>query len=215
MKTKKTFTVILMSLVLILISCKSETSKTDSETNDSTETIMPTSKGRYAMKSGILEYKTEMMNMEMKQTLTFDDYGNKEVTDVEMEMMGTKIHTVTITKDGFIYSLNMEKKTATKMNGKSPNIDFENLGEEMVKDMNLKKLGTENFLGKTCEKMSIDYKKMNMKGIYLIYKGLPLMADTQMGSTKMKLIGVKFIEDAAIPAETFDIPADFTITEMK
>ena len=47
--------------------------------------------------------------------------------------------------------------------------------------MNLKKEGTEEFLGKTCEKMSIDYKKMQMKGNFLVYKGIALKMNTDMG----------------------------------
>jgi len=156
--------------------------------------------------------------MDMKQTLTFDDYGKKEATDVEMEMMGTKIHTVTLTKDGFVYTIDMVKKTATKSpsyQGSNQNIDFENLSEEMVKDMKLKKEGTEEFLGKTCEKMSIDYEKMKMKGSYLVYKGIPLMVDTDMGSMKMKLIGEKFTENPEIPPAKFEVPEGITIAENK
>jgi hypothetical protein len=156
--------------------------------------------------------------MDMKQVMSFDDYGNKEVTEVMMEMMGTKIHTVTLNKDGFVYTIDMVKKTATKSpsyQGSNQNIDFENLSEQMVKDMKLKKEGSEEFLGKTCEKMSIDYEKMKMKGSYLVYKGVPLMVDTDMGTMKMKLIGEKFVENPVIPAEKFEVSADIKIQEAK
>jgi outer membrane lipoprotein-sorting protein len=159
-----------------------------------------------------------MMGMDMKQVMSLDDYGKKEVTEIMMEMMGTKIHTVTLTKDDFVYTIDMVKRTATKSpsyQGSNQNIDFENLSEEMVKDMNLKKEGTEEFLGKTCEKMSIDYTKMKMKGTYLVYKGIALMVDTDMGTMKMKLIGEKFVENPDIPAEKFEVPADVKIVENK
>jgi hypothetical protein len=211
MKTNQLFALAFMATLTLLFSCKSKTSETSPTMENPAATETP--KGRYAIKSGIVEYKTQVMGMDMKQTLTFDDYGQKEATDMEADMMGVKIHTVTITKDGFIYTLDMEKKTGTKISGKSPDIDFENLSEEMVKDMKLKKEGTEEFLGKTCEKMSIDYEKMNMKGVYLVYKGIPLMVDTDMGTMKMKLIGEKFEENPSIPAEKFEVPADIKIIE--
>jgi len=216
MKTTKLVSLAIVASLTVLFSCKSKTSETSatSENPAATETANP--KGKYAVKSGIVEYKTQMMGMDMKQTLTFDDYGKKEATDVEMEMMGTKIHTVTIHKDGFVYSFDMVKKTGTKKplpNMDKTNIDFQNLSEEMVKDMKLKKEGTEEFLGKTCEKMSIDYEKMNMKGIYLVYKGVPLMVDTDMGTMKMKLIGEKFEENPVIPADKFEVPSDVIIAE--
>jgi outer membrane lipoprotein-sorting protein len=158
-----------------------------------------------------------MMGMDMKQILTFDDYGKKEVTEMVADMMGVKIHTITLNKDGFVYNYDLEKKTGTKSVSyqSSSSVDFENLSEQMVKDMNLKKEGTEEFLGKTCEKMSIDYTKMKMKGTFLVYKGVALQSDIDMGTTKMKLIGEKFTENPEIPAEKFEIPADVKITENK
>ncbi len=193
-------------LVFGLVFCQTQT-----RGNENTNAL-ENPKGRYALKSGIVEYKTQMMGMDMKQTLTFDDYGNKESTDIVMEMMGTKIHSVTITKDGFIYTLDMVNKTGTKVSGNSPNIDFENMSEEMAKDMNIKKLGTELFLGKTCEKMSIDYTKMGLKGTYLVYKGIALKVDAEIGSTKMKLEAEKFEENPQIPEVKFEIPSDIVLS---
>jgi hypothetical protein len=218
MKTTKLITMALMASLTVLFSCKSKTSETNATTENPAATETATPKGRYAIKSGIVEYTTQVMGMEMKQVLTFDDYGKKEVTEMIAEMMGVKIHTVTIRRDGFIYSFDMVKKTGTKKpvpTMDNTNIDFQNLTEEMVKDMNLKKEGTEEFLGKTCEKMSIDYIEMQMKGTYLVYKGVALQSDIDMGTMKMKLIGEKFIENPEIPAEKFEIPADVKIIETK
>jgi hypothetical protein len=218
MKTNKTIILAIMASLAMLFSCKSKTSETAATPENPAASETSTPKGKYAIKSGIVQYKTEMMGMEVMQTLTFDDFGKKEATDVEMEMMGVKIHTVNLTKDGFIYNLDMVKKTGTKspeVNIANASIDFENLTEEMVKEIDLKKLGTEEFLGKTCEKMSIDNKKMSMKGTFLVYKGVALKSETEMGAMKMKLIGEKFEENPEIPAEKFEVPADVKIIETK
>jgi hypothetical protein len=214
MKTNNLITLTIMASVVLLFSCKSKTSETVS-TENKTEAANATPKGKYAIKSGIVEYKTQMMGMDMKQVLTFDDYGKKDMTEMIAEMMGVKIHTVTLNKDGFVYNYDLEKKTGTKSVSyqSSSNIDFENLSEEMVKDMNLKKEGTEEFLGKTCEKMSVDYTKMKLKGTYLVYKGIALKMDADMGAMKMNLIGEKFIENPEIPASKFEVPADVKIAE--
>ncbi len=209
-----------MASMLISFSCNNKLPEAEianieqivTETVDNSTKQAP--KGRYAIKSGIVEYKTEVMGMLAKQTLIFDDYGQKEIQDVEMTTMGIKIHTVTIYKDGYVYTLDMEKKTATKQKGVSPNIDFENLSEEMVKDMNLKKEGTEDVAGKTCDKMSLDYKKYNMTGFFSLYKGVPLKVDANMGTMKMKLIAEKFLENEPIAIEKFEIPSDFKIKEL-
>lgn len=218
MKKNKLIAMALLSTATLLFSCKSKTSETNVANENPTASESSTPKGKYGIKSGIVQYKTEMMGMEVMQTLTFDDYGKKEATDVEMEMMGVKIHTVNLTKDGFIYNLDMVKKTGTKspeVNIANASIDFENLSEEMVKEMDLKKLGTEEFLGKTCEKMSIDNKKMSMKGTFLVYKGIALKSETDMGSMKMNLLAEKFEENPTLPAEKFEVPADIKIQEIK
>lgn len=214
----KFFVFAILASFTILFSCKSKTNETPATSENPSDVTTEVAKGKYAMKSGIVEYKTQMMGMDVKQTMYFDDYGKKEAQEVKMEMMGVKMHTLTLSKDGFIYTLDMEKKTGTKtaaMAGMAQNIDFQNLSEELMKDMDLKKLGTEDFLGKTCEKMSIDYKKMGMKGTFLVYKGVALKSENDMGGMKVNLIAEKFDENPAIPAEKFEVPADFTITEQK
>ena len=221
MKQLKSAGLALLIIFSIAYSCKKE-SPTQSEENkavqeaaEKTNDMQPElkgSKGKYGIKSGILEYKTQMMGMDVKQVNTFDDYGQKQLQEMAMEMMGTKMHNKTIIRDGFIYNLDLIKKTGTKIpltdiNQKS-DIDFENLTEELMKDMNIKKIGTEVFLGKTCDKMSIDYKEIQMKGTYLVYKGVPLSMDSEIGTMKMKMTAEKFEENPSIPADKFDIPAD-------
>jgi len=217
MKTNNFIPAIILISALLIASCQSKPSnQTVTAPDKKTETTKETSKGKYSIKSGIVEYKAKMMGMDMKQVLTFDEYGQKEVTEVIMEMMGAKTHTVTLNKDGYQYQYDLMQKTGTKSrfygNG-SLDLDFENMSKEMIKDMNLKKEGTVDFLGKTCEKMSVDYQKMQMKGNFLVYKGVALKMDVDMGSMKVNLAGDKFIENPSIPAEKFEVPADVKITE--
>ena len=219
MKTIRLNVLVLMAFAIILFACQSKTSKQAApapSTEKSAEVVKTTPKGKYAIKSGIVEYKTQMMGMDMKQLLTFDDYGKIEMTEMVMEMTGMKTHSVTLTKDGYVYAYDLEKKIGTKnpfYGGGSQNIDFENMSKEMVTDMKLKKEGTEEFLGKKCDKMSIDYDKMKMKGNFLVYKGVALKMDTDMGTVKMNLVADKFVENPEIPAAKFEIPADVKITE--
>jgi len=152
MITARLIAFIFMASGAALFSCNSKTSEPASSTEKQSEAATATPKGKYAIKSGIVECKTQMMGMDMKQVLSIDDYGNKDVTKVMAEMMGTKIHTVTIHKNGFVYICDMVKKPANKVHfakAAASDIDFENLSDEMVKDMNLKKDGTAEFLGKT------------------------------------------------------------------
>lgn len=219
MTTSKVYFLLFFIATTMLFSCKNNTSNSVASLDTQAEAVVESvakasSKGKYAIKSGIVEYKTQMMGMDAKQTLTFDDYGKLEVQDIEMEIMGTIIHTATLIKDDFIYQMDLVQRTGIK-NAATPasnmSIDFENLSEQMTSEMNLKKLGKEEFLGKTCEKMSIDYQKMQMKGTYLVYKGIALFFDTDLGTMKMKMTAEKFIENPKIPAGKFDIPSDIVM----
>ena len=44
-------------------------------------------------------------------------------------------------------------------------------------------------------------------------QGISLKMNTDMGTTKMNMVGEKFTENPEIPAEKFEVPADIKITE--
>ena len=167
-------------------------------------------KGKYAIKSGIVEYKSSVMGMEQTQTLMFDDYGNVEATEIVMEMMGNKVHTYAINKDSIIYNIDVTNKIGSKieMSGDHGNIDFENMTEEEAKELNLKNEGNDTFMDKECVKYSIDNAEMQMKGIFWVYKGVTLKSDIEVGGMQMVIEAISFEEDATIPENAFVVPED-------
>ncbi|HPW65630.1 MAG TPA: hypothetical protein PLS84_00965 [Salinivirgaceae bacterium] len=168
------------------------------------------SKGKYAIKSGIVEYKSTTMGMEQIQTLMFDEYGNIEATEIEMEVMGNKAHTYSISKDGFNYNIDVINKVGTKieMVEDQGNIDFENLTDEDIKKLNLKNEGKETFLDRECVKYSIDNAEMQTKGFFWVYKGVILKSDLEIGGMDIVIEAVKFEENATIPENAFVVPED-------
>ncbi len=166
--------------------------------------------GKFGIKSGIVTYKTDMMGFEASQTLYFDDYGALEANEIVMEIMGTKMRTHTITKDGYTYNFDPEKKTGSKiaLSSSPAQIDFNDLSEEIIKEWNLKEGGEETFLGKECVKYSADHKDMNMKGYYWVWKGLVLKMEMDMATSRMVMEAVSLEENPKVPAEKFEVPAD-------
>jgi hypothetical protein len=185
--------------------CNNQNKADGSATN--TENVK---KGKYALKSAVVEYKANMMNMETKVTTSFDDYGAKESSVTEMEMMGQSIKTVTLKKDSIMYTYNPDQKTGSKVSMKSnqADIDFENLTEAFQKEMHLEKVGEETFMDKPCIKYTIDSEQLKMKGSFLVWKGIALKTDVDMGGLKMVMTAVKIAENTDLPASTFDVPAD-------
>lgn len=216
MKTYKLSSLLVLASLALLMACTGKTADNSAKEENKAESSAKETKGKYAIKSGVVVYNTQVMGMDVKQTLTFDDYGNKEVQEMEMEVMGTPIHTLTLAKDGYIYTIDLVNRTATKVPGMSVNsssIDFENLSDEMVQKMNLKKIGTEEMLGKKCDKMSIDYTDMQMTGTFLVYKGVALKMETEVSTMAINLVAESFEENPDIDASKFEIPSDITINE--
>ncbi|RJP71540.1 MAG: hypothetical protein C4539_04850 [Ignavibacteriales bacterium] len=212
------------SLLVLFAACNKENKPVDEgkSTNETAQSNTITAK-RYEVKSGIITYEIEnnMMQGKMTQILYFDDYGAKESreTITEMKMMGQSIksHKINFNKDGYMYDLDLEKKTGGKMKGLLPQgmeVDINKLSEEMKKEYNMKKIGTENILGKECDVNSMDYAKMNMKGTVSLWQGLTLKSDIDMGKIKVKTVATKFEENVSVPASKFEVPSDFTIEDM-
>lgn len=212
---------------LSLAGCSKDNSQENGGQNASSENstnAATPSKGKYQIKSGIVELKVEnnMMDADSKQTLYFDDFGKKERTETytELQMMGQSIKSIGIVlNDGeYSYSFDPEKKTGTKTkvfgSHTGAQYDFENFSEEMKKDWNLKKEGTINILGKNCDKYYMDNKGMKMKGTVCLWNGIALESDIDMGGLKMKITALSVKENAEIPSDKLTVPADIKFEEL-
>ena len=204
------------------------TSATDSTSaTKTTEQTSGTSTKKYDIKSAIVSYSTETMGMKNSQMLYFDDFGAKErlETITEIEMMGVKSRTVTvsITKDGYKYDYELENTTnkgniAKKEIKKrkaiiSPSADMGNMAttmtDEMKKQYEYKEEGTETVAGVTGKKFSMMIGKTKFTGV--IYKKIPVKTEMEM----VKIIAQKFEENASIPSDKFELPKDYTIVEVQ
>lgn len=186
----------------MMCSCGNTTPKNqsaiDSSNKDDSQVAVPAAKGRYAIKSGIVVLKGKFMGMDAEQTAYFNDSGALEAIYLSMELMGNKSTSITVTKDNYAYNFNPDNKTG---------IDFENLNEKVIKDYNIKKEGSENLLGKECDKYSMS-NPPSMKGNYLVWKGITLKMDVDISTIKMIFEATSVQENVDVPAEKFVIPAD-------
>lgn len=226
---KKTiFYAFTFAAAIALSSCGNSTGDKGNGTSDTTNTSADASaageaKGKYSVKSGIVTFESEAMGMKMPVTLYFDDYGKKECEEVtmEMEMMGTKVESrnATITKDGFVYTVDLVNKTGNKMKQVASaadlkSMDFSNMTDEFLKSMHMKKEGTETICGKTCDVFSIDNPDMKMKGTIAVWNSIAMKMNVDMGGLVVTRNATKFEENASVPADKFDIPADVKIQEV-
>lgn len=219
------FLVLSLAFIAAFNSCsKKENSETGSASNGSSTIIEKTTpKGKYQIKSGIIRQTTKqnLIDVPFEQVIYFDDYGNKERIEsrMEMEMMNQKIvsENVDITVDGYIYKLDMEKKTGTKskLYGTPKNeYDFSSMAESAAKQFNLVKKPDAVIAGKTCESYEFNNEKYHMKGVVCNYKGISLKSKVSVRGMEVEVEVSKLEENVSIPSDKFDIPKDFTITEF-
>lgn len=175
----------------------------------------PKGKGKYAIKSAVIDYKTTAMGFDTQQTLYFYNYGEKEANETLMKVMGFKSNMITIFGDNCMYTVDLVKRTAVKstMDDNPAGLDFERLSEEMQREWKIKKESNEDILGRNCIKYSMTNEKNGISGFVWIWKGISLKTELKFKGITTKMEATEIKESVPVPAEKFEIPGDVTIEE--
>ncbi len=169
---------------------------------------------RYQVASAMVEY-TLSGTQTGTETLYFVDYGMREAkytsTEIKVGSFAQKTNRVTIMEGATIYTIDLDKKTGTKIENpfykKFEGRDATEVGEQMLRDMGGQKIGTESFLGKTCDVWEI--RKLGSK--VWVWSGIPLKNETNFAGMQSAIVATKIEPNAQIPPEKLAIPADVKI----
>ena len=179
----------------------------------------------YGVKSGVITMSMDMMGNEMITETYFDNYGLKTAQVSEGGFMGGEGKTRTITdKDGAQIRINDAEKTATKfpaggmgmgMGGNRPQINWNNLTDQVKKDNNIKELGKETIAGKECTKYSMTTEGFQgpQEQTVWIYKGIQLKNEMSSDFGTFGATCKKF-EEKDVPASMFEVPAGVKVEEF-
>ena len=220
--------VIVMFGFFMLTSCGSdETTDTDNNTTDDVENVedeksddvSSNSATPYSIESGIMEYTTDVLGVEVVTTIYFDDYGNREESVMFCDDAIMGMNERTFTKDGYEFTIDLKENTATKV--KLPE-DMQVMNEagvlnpaQMTDDQkrmyDLKEEGSEKVLGKTCNVFStIGLAGKRTK--FYEYKGV--MMKIEMGG-ELVYEAYKFEENATMPEWFYEIPDGIEVEEVE
>lgn len=224
----KKISIFLCSLALIICSCNNsnenkETKSKDLETAKSTSTETTTSDGRYAIEKAKVVTETELPSNMGKtvNTLWFEKFGNTSYTESETKltmkgMPPSKIN-CSITQDGIIYSWIKGEKKGSKMNidlvDDNLDMDYEKMGEEMMKQYHISRDGNETFLDRECSRYKMDNPKLG-KGTILIWKNIALKTDITMSGMHVVNVVTEIDENPDLSQATFKIPDDINFMEI-
>jgi hypothetical protein len=162
----------------------------------------------YPIKSGSVAYTMSMMGTDNLMTLYFEDNGNKNCMDMQMEMFGMKMHNRTIIKDKKSYVLDMTKKTYTENDVTDADLkkSFYMSDEDMTKE-GITKLGEEEILGKNCQIYTATDNGAEVK--FWVWKGMMLKMESSSQGMTVSIVATS-ISETVPEKDFFEIPSDFT-----
>jgi len=153
---------------------------------------------RYGIKKACIEYTISGGMQNGAEVLYFDDWGSREAkytkTKLQVAGISQETNTVTFLEGTWTYTVDLDKKTGTKM--ENPFLkalkgqDLQDLGKEMMIKMGGKKVGSGKILGKPCEIWEI--KSMGTKT--WVWSWITLKTETNMMGMKMTTTATKITD---------------------
>jgi len=178
---------------------------------------------KYGVRSGKIEYEIKgsgnIMGVETKtigkKRVIFSNYGSHELVEEnrvdKQDVFGkksiTKKHTIIYNKDAVIYRANFKNKKIVRMTNPAISMilgansnDLSKVGENIMKKMGGKKIGTDKVLGYDCVVWSLMGTKQ------CIYKGVALKLETNVMGIKSVEVATKAEFDIDIDKGSFKLP---------
>jgi hypothetical protein len=178
---------------------------------------------KFGIKAGIAEGTMEMMGQKAQIKMYFDDYGAKMYNETSGDMMGQKMHQISITIDTTSYVIDMVQKTGQIIKAKTDDMNFANMTPQELLAKGITEVGKATLLGRECKIYEIDPnvnvpkdakaprpETPDTKGKFWIWNNFPLKME--MGAM-MKMEITKLDETSPAPS-VFEVPKDVTMTEM-
>lgn len=215
MRTIQFFTSV--ALASMLISCGGNTSESSASGDSASVSEQPTTEAaaftikKYPIKSGIITFDNDMLGINQKSVLYFDDYGTKETNETydndavkEMRICDGKKN----------YTVNFQQKSAYEIGACSRGIAYKFDWDEISKadqKYKVKKGPNMTIAGKDCESYSMEASEYPTT--FAGWNNICLYQETKskFGTVTMKAVKV---EEVDVPAEKFQVPAGFEIKKQ-
>jgi hypothetical protein len=152
---------------------------------------------RYPVKSAKVTYQVHSPEGTGTTVLFFDQYGRRESKHETLQKNGKTIKDrLTLLNNGKAYSIDLltnQGQDVSQATGMAMQMvagaggnDISKTGKQMLESMGGRKTGSQQFLGKNCEKWEINTMG---KTTILIWQGIPLKTETSV-------MGIKSVEQA-------------------
>lgn len=178
---------------------------------------VPADAKKIDLKSVVIHMKSSTMGFTQNIVMYLDDYGKKQMTEVTQELLGQKVHQCTLTDSAYVYSYSPDDKKGkrTKIEAKGPdNVNFNAITREVAKELNLKKKGTADILGRKCDVYTMEVSSAKLKGTYYIWKGIPLKTESTVAGIGITMEATQIEENVAILPLKFEVPKGIVFEDV-
>ncbi len=208
--------IMLLVIISMTISCANVTPVTELQTTTKTEAATEAYRRYPELKSAIIKYNVSGMNTGT-EIVYIDDWGRREAIYKKMttKMMGIDIERnvmTLITENGkWVYNVDLNSKTAIKMNRAGYKALQGNSGDNMDVAIGAMKIGTEEILGRVCDV----WKKGYPYSMAWIWKGIALKKDQDVAAMGVVTEAIEIQENISIPEDKLIIPSDVKVKVLE
>ena len=176
----------------------------------------PTAGHRYGIKSAIIKKETKSMAGAIANTLYFDNFGDREATEMTMKMGEEEKHLRVVAEDGgrMNVTLDLDEKKAFRMPAPDQPHNFRQLSPEDIERFKIKEVGTGDVAGKSCKKyeMELTQSGVKLQATVWSWEGIMLRYEARYQGNLMVTDEASEVEEnVAVPADKFAIPAEVKV----
>ncbi|HPR31327.1 MAG TPA: hypothetical protein PLK12_04490 [Prolixibacteraceae bacterium] len=166
----------------------------------------------FPIESAWVKYINQVAGQEMTREWWFDDYGNRQLEDNYMTIMGNKTGGKALVLDGYRYNWEYDQSEGTRMKFYSAAAtDYENVSQKDKERYGIEKHGYEEIAGKRCLKVTLEKP---VKSTVWVWEGIPLKTVSNFAGQDVVMEAVE-IKTGGVDASLFQIPGGITFTDYE
>lgn len=206
----------LLILAILLISCNNEQQSKDlskaeafvEEVEKLPETTLKSIQP-FKIEAAYIKFVNHAAGQELIREWYFDNFGERQVEENYLIIMGQKSGDKSVVLDGYKYQWSFDATEGSKRRFSQSVTDYEKVSKREIERYGIVNHGYEEYLGKNCLKVSVEKPA---KATIWVWKGITLKTEGTFGGQKVTMEAVEINLDP-IDEAIFQLPANVSFPE--
>lgn len=218
MHSRLLFIISVLSLALLGAGCSKSTESIKNADIEKPSAIAEKKLRRYDIKEATVNYDVSG-TISGTEKLSIRNYGLQEArethTSITIAGFTQNTDSLVLTDGVEITNIDLNTLTATTIQNplydeilKHSQKDLQEVGEEFMKNMNAKKIGTETIAGKDCDIWTVS----DLASEVCVWKGIPLRSSSNVGGITHLQVATSISE--SVDNDAFTMPDGVTVKEL-